>query len=42
MQAGILNNANVHLKAFRTLSILQVQDENKYCWKTSLLRIQIK
>jgi len=33
-----VNNVNVHLRAFRTLSILLVQDENKYGWKTSLLR----
>jgi hypothetical protein len=33
-----VNNAHVHLRAFRTLSILLVQDENKHGWKTSLIR----
>ena len=33
-----MNNANVHLMAFRILSILLVQDENKHGWKTSLIR----
>jgi len=38
LHAGIVNNANDHLRAFSTLSILLVQDSNKYGWKTSIIR----